>query len=418
MHKSLANRIRRIDIVLKLAERCNLACPYCYYYFQEFNANNNQPLISADVVEALPQFFSRTAKETGVNAFNISLHGGEPLLIKKKRFDSILKYVKENTPKHIDLQFSIQTNGVLIDDEWVDLFSKHQVAVGISLDGTPSTHGKMRPKHNGESSYNDAERGLKLVQQAYQDGKLKKVGVLTLMHPEDGEQVLKHIVKKLGVSSPGLNFPRGGWDSQDSPKWILHVDKHREVIRYWMDELVFPQFHYIRGISDLFFSMQSEDAAQYNDISNSLRQHVVTISSEGKILVDDNMFGLGDEFFNSDLNIFEHSLRDHFTSPLFQELIAANDHKPPACEGCQWYRLCKAGPLYNRFSKVNRFNNKAVICEVLKMIYEELAMFSLEVKTITETDLESVLNAPMSITSKEIYRSLIENHENLRSIET
>jgi len=61
----------------------------------------------------------------------IVLHGGEPLTLGKENVDAILKTVFEKTGCS-----SIQTNGVLIDDEYVQMFEKYKTSVGVSLDGT------------------------------------------------------------------------------------------------------------------------------------------------------------------------------------------------------------------------------------------------------------------------------------------
>ena len=34
------------DLVIKVSERCNLACDYCYYYFKEYDANQNAAFMS------------------------------------------------------------------------------------------------------------------------------------------------------------------------------------------------------------------------------------------------------------------------------------------------------------------------------------------------------------------------------------
>lgn len=407
LDKIQVERISGIDVVLKISERCNLACPYCYYYFQEFDGNKNKAIIADDVVEALPAFFERTAEETLINHFRIVLHGGEPLMLRKSKFDWLITTIKEKTPEHITLGFGIQTNAVLIDEEWIELFEKHQIRVGISLDGTEKTHGKMRPKHNGESSYPEVVRGLKLVQEAYKEGRIPKIGALALMHPEDGKNVLTHLIDELGITSPGLNFPRAGWGDPEAKEWISHLETHRETIKYWIEHLCYPHFYHIRGISTTFLELLSDEAMMLAELNNAVRHHVVTVSSEGDILVDDNLFGLDESLFTTELNVFDHSLKDFLESDVFKELTLANDTKPMGCEGCQWYRVCKSGPLYNRFSKVSRFSNKASICDFLKMVFEELTKFALKQKLIEPNEFEAMLAKPISIKSSDIRRKLL-----------
>jgi uncharacterized protein len=58
------------------------------------------------------------------------LHGGEPLVMPKKDVEKILVKMYELTGKS-----GIQTNGTLIDDEYIEMFKKYKTDVGISFDG-------------------------------------------------------------------------------------------------------------------------------------------------------------------------------------------------------------------------------------------------------------------------------------------
>lgn len=59
-----------------------------------------------------------------------ALHGGEPLLLGKRKAERILRVVHEAKG-----QTGIQTNGLLIDDDWIEMFIKYGTNVGVSLDG-------------------------------------------------------------------------------------------------------------------------------------------------------------------------------------------------------------------------------------------------------------------------------------------
>lgn len=73
-----------IDIVLKISERCNLACTYCYFFFQEMDTHKeNTAVIKMSTVEQLVLFVRQAVDEIGLSSVNIGLHGGEPLLMKK-----------------------------------------------------------------------------------------------------------------------------------------------------------------------------------------------------------------------------------------------------------------------------------------------------------------------------------------------
>ncbi len=380
------------DIVLKVSERCNLACPYCYYFYQEYDGNANAAIIKPAVVAALPDFIKRSVEKYKFDRVNIVLHGGEPLLLKKSRFDQLCTFLRESLEGTIDVTFATQTNGVLIDDEWIDLFAKHDIKVGISIDGTPELHNKLRPDHNGRGSYDDAVRGLKMIQQAVADGKIEKAGALCVVHSDvDADAYLDHLINGLNVHSPSLNYPRGAWDDLSTLEWDNEVEKYRKMVNYWLANFVFPKFHYVRGISDYMLAIMSDKGAYRNDLRSATRHFIATISSEGALMVDDNLLGIDEFFADKSLNIFENTLDDLFETEQWQKLTWAITQKPLECEGCPWYRSCRSGELFNRYSKVAGFSRKSAICKTLTMIHEEVASYLLRNNLLTLEELSERL---------------------------
>ena len=63
----------------------------------------------------------------------------------------------------IQIRYSFQTNGFLLDDEWCRLFREHRVLVGLSLDGPAGTHNAQRPDASGRGSYNRVHASLDLL---------------------------------------------------------------------------------------------------------------------------------------------------------------------------------------------------------------------------------------------------------------
>jgi uncharacterized protein len=55
---------------------------------------------------------------------------------------------------------SIQTNAMLIDDEWCRLFKRHRVRVGISVDGPAALHDAHRRTRGGQGTHERVLRGI------------------------------------------------------------------------------------------------------------------------------------------------------------------------------------------------------------------------------------------------------------------
>ncbi|PYI93704.1 MAG: hypothetical protein DME97_05460 [Verrucomicrobia bacterium] len=395
------------DIVLKVVERCNLNCPYCYYFNQAYDGNKNAPQMSDRVISELPRFLRRSVEKLNLAKLNIGLHGGEPLLMSKKRADNLCTRIRE-LEDTVSISFSLQTNGVRIDDEWVDIFAKHQINVGVSIDGNKELHDSKRPDHFGRGSYEAAVRGLRLLQEAVAQGRLRSAGVLCVVHATaDSEKLLEHIVSELGVRSPSLNFPHSGWDNPATVEWSRQVESHRKIIRYWLDNLVYPEFHHVRSISDVLLALSSDEGARRKDRWNSRRHYIATISSEGVVHVDDNLLGVDTSLQNSELTIWDTSLADLVSTPLWQELDEAVDHLPTECESCEWCRSCRGGHLFNRFSRQSRFRRKSVLCDTIKMIHEEIAGYLVRKRVVKLKELADRLSNPISVTARGEFESLM-----------
>nr|WP_279382542.1 radical SAM protein [Acanthopleuribacter pedis] len=366
-----------------MAERCNLACPYCYYFFQENNPNANRPLIDRETIVHLAQWLRRGAHDLALKNLFLGLHGGEPLLLPKKRFDEYVGILRQHLDDRVDLAISIQTNGTLIDAEWIDLFEKHRIIVGISLDGPEPLHDASRPDHKGRGSYQATVRGLRLVQEAVAAGRLPPTGILCVANPEhDGEAVARHIIEDLGIDSFNLLLPREGHDSpiwRDQQKWIAYF---RGVMKAWQasarDEQGRRRQVVIYLLSRMVSAMTNERRATENDWLQAGKQNIITISSEGHIQLDDNVIALDDRLCRTDQTIFDTELLEFVSGDLWQELVHAVQTVPTQCSVCDWLRSCRSGYLYNRYSKQNGFLNASAACETLDALHHMLLPLAAE----------------------------------------
>ena len=86
-------------------------------------------------------------------------HGGEPLLAGKEFFRKAValqqKYAEGRTVEN-----SIQTNGLLVDDEWCAIFRDNNFLVGVSIDGPESIHDAHRVDAGGQPTFARVMRGI------------------------------------------------------------------------------------------------------------------------------------------------------------------------------------------------------------------------------------------------------------------
>ena len=116
-----------INILIKPTNGCNLRCVYCFH--QDFGYDTK--FLSK---ETLLHFFEITFPH--YKSVNIIWHGGEPTFVGIKKFEEYVKMAKEYADRYqVKLTQIMQTNGTLLNQEFIDVIKKYNVGFGISYDG-------------------------------------------------------------------------------------------------------------------------------------------------------------------------------------------------------------------------------------------------------------------------------------------
>lgn len=134
---------------LNVSHDCNLACKYCFAGEGEYHGKRE--LMDVETGKRALEFLienSGSRKNIEVDFF-----GGEPLI----NFDVVKDLVSYGRKLEKDsdkkFRFTLTTNGVLIDDDFMDFADKELVNVVLSMDGRKEIHDFMRPFRGGQDSY-------------------------------------------------------------------------------------------------------------------------------------------------------------------------------------------------------------------------------------------------------------------------
>lgn len=292
---------------------------------------------------------------------------------------------------------------MLVDDGWIDLFARHDVGVGVSLDGTKAVHDRNRPDHKGRGSYDATVRGLRRLQAAAAQGRIGGVGALCFADLDgDGVATFRHLIEDLGLRSIDFLLPHEGWDGAygaRGPEWRAYFDR---LLDYWLDEC--PHQPRVRLFSGSLMAMVSDEGAAVADGARARRHNVISITSDGGLGPDDNLRPGAPEFSDTGMTIFDTSLRGFLASPFFQAIVAAAGSVPAACERCAWLRPCRSGELFNRFSRSEGFARESAFCAALETIHERLARYVLANGVEAEA-LATRLGAPFERAAHDLERA-------------
>ncbi len=134
---------------LAIAQKCNLACTYCYA--QEGSFGGPPTDMTAEVGRAAVRRLMADAKPG--ERVSLAFLGGEPLTRRP-----LLKELTElaaglAAERGLSVGFSITTNGTLLRPEDADFFERYRFTVTVSIDGIGKAHDRQRPAKGGAGSY-------------------------------------------------------------------------------------------------------------------------------------------------------------------------------------------------------------------------------------------------------------------------
>jgi uncharacterized protein len=151
------------QLLVKVASRCNIDCSYCYW-FRDAAVYEKPKLMSADVLQRLLQRIEEHVAKYSLIDFPIILHGGEPLLWGIENFRRIAEACEAISSRTgCDIPIAVTTNGLLIDDEWLNCFETHNISVAISLDGPEHIHDIHRRTFQGTGTHAAVERAARML---------------------------------------------------------------------------------------------------------------------------------------------------------------------------------------------------------------------------------------------------------------
>ncbi|WP_432834346.1 FxsB family cyclophane-forming radical SAM/SPASM peptide maturase [Dactylosporangium sp. CA-092794] len=152
------------DVVLKVHQRCNLACDYCYVYTMADQSWRDRPLVmERRTWRTAARRMAEHAALHALPSMRLVLHGGEPLLPGVDRLAELVDDFRAAFSGGCRLDVVIQTNGVLLDERTLAVLLSRDVRVGVSLDGTPEANDRRRRRPDGRGSHAAVARALRLL---------------------------------------------------------------------------------------------------------------------------------------------------------------------------------------------------------------------------------------------------------------
>ncbi len=355
-----------LQFVLKLASICNLNCSYCYVYNKgDETWRERPPFVTVPVVEALIRRIREHVRLSGQRKIRITFHGGEPCLIGAEAFDLICLRLRTGLGDLGHIHLSLQTNGVLLGDEWIEVLRRHGVFLGISLDGPPEVHDRVRVDHMGRPTYRKVVQALE---------RLRKGGLsydlLTVVQPgHDGAAAYRHLAS-LGPRSINFLLPDHTHDDIAAVRARHGPTPCADFLipafdEWWAEGRIETRIGLFWSMTRLIMGAESDV-----DLLGNKPLRFVFVETDGEIQPLDVLRICGNRFTATGLNVLANDFRE--VARQDSQLAMAVFQGAPmaaACQGCRERETCAGGYLPHRFSRERGFDNPSVWCADLLALF-------------------------------------------------
>jgi uncharacterized protein len=343
--------------VVKPTHLCNLSCKYCY------NDDVRDPIMRDDtLVRVIEQTFEYVKAAAPHRLVNFIWHGGEPMIPGLKFYERIIELQERH---HGDVQYSnsIQTNGMYINDEWIEFFRKSRFGISISIDGPRALHDTFRVDAQGRGSFDKVFSNIKKVQEASLPlGVCVVISRSNIEHVEEIYDFLStnklpfNIIPMNRSGGARENFDLVGLEAEEyADAWIRMFDR-------WFD----GDEDYVY-CSDFVFKTRAILGGRPADCIGLANCSNTNISMDpvGDVFPCATLSGHEDTKYG---NIVKEDLKTIMNRPA--ALSFRVRQVDPQCAECKWQHVCHGGCPARSYKFSGNFHQRDYYCPSLFKIYE------------------------------------------------
>jgi len=354
--------MRTVSLFIKpVSGACNISCRYCFYcdivQKREFLLREKMTEDALDTI--VKKVFDVTPKN-----IQFAFQGGEPTLAGLDFFKTLVRLVRKYNAKGASVSYSIQTNGIVIDEGWAEFLAQNGFLVGLSIDGTKEIHNQNRIDRRGEGTHAKVMNAARLMSRYKVE-----YNAVTVITPG----IVKHIdsiyafYKKNGIDYmqfipclDPLYAPRGEHQYSLTPQMYERFLKR--LFDLWFHELMSGGYTYIRTFESLLFLMKGLPSPSCGMNGKCVNQMV--IEADGGVYPCD--FYVLDEYKIG--NILEDELTDLIEKGNHCEFIKQSLVQDRECDLCEWNRLCNGGCRRDR--QTEHGLGQHYYCDTFKRFFE------------------------------------------------
>jgi uncharacterized protein len=334
-------------LVLQASPFCNINCDYCYLPHRTSTRRMSMQVLASAIEKTYASDLVR-------GELTIIWHAGEPLAVPISWYEEALDTISLTAPSGANIVHSIQSNGTLLNQAWCDFIRRHDIRMGLSIDGPDFLHDLHRKTRRGDGSHRAAMHGLQLLK----DNHIPFHVIAVITGDALGyAQEVYDFFETAGVDRLGFNIEEVEAEHAVSTLGAAHEERVRAFYQTIFEnqkqrrsitirEFAAAEQKIRSGISlrDFDFPWFNEQVRPFGIISVDWKGDFSTYSPE---LLGMSLDPYG-EF------CFGNVLRDHFAdaleTPKFRQVLVDIQTGIKRCaDSCPYYGYCGAGAPANKY---------------------------------------------------------------------
>lgn len=339
---------------------CNLRCAYCFYLDrQELYPHTRKHRMSDEVLEKMIASYMATRQPQ----YSFGWQGGEPTLMGLDFFKRVTELQRKHGRAGAMVGNGLQTNGILIDDEFAQHLAENHFLIGLSIDGPADIHDTYRVYGHGGGSHADVMKTM---------ARLKRYGVeynvLTLVNNLNVKKPLDsyHYLCDLGVLFHQY-IECIEFDSEGKLQpFAVTPEEWGEFLCAIFDEWYKNDTRRISvRLFDSILSVMLGQPPTVCAMGNDCRQYFV-VEHNGDVYPCDF-------FVRPELKL-GNVLNDDWLMlqklPMYEQFGARKRQRPAQCETCPYVRFCAGDCPKNRPGKGDERGRLSTLCKGWMTFYE------------------------------------------------
>ncbi|MFJ9178312.1 FxsB family cyclophane-forming radical SAM/SPASM peptide maturase [Streptomyces sp. NPDC102360] len=359
------------QFIVKVHGRCNLACRYCYLYEGQDHGWRTRPAVASD--EVLDRTATRIAEHARTHrpaALSLVLHGGEPLLAGVDTLARFTDLVRARTPADCAVRATVQTNATLLTAPGAATLARHDISVGVSLDGGTAADNARRVDHAGRPSWPAATRGARLLAERFPRS---YAGILAVVDPARDPTATYESLLTLRPPAVDLLLPHGNWTSPP-PHWDpagkAYGDWLCAVFDRWWD--AGRRETRVRLFEECLALLLGLPAA--TESLGLAPFDAVVVETDGSIEQVDSLKSAYEGAAATGLDVFRHAFDVALRHPGVAARQSAATAPAAHCRACPLLKVCGGGHYAHRYRAGSGFRNASVYCADLERFIRHAAV--------------------------------------------